>query len=92
MQTPFERVPAPQYEQRPDVAVYALTLQIPLEGRLMRGGIVGVIKTASGQWIHSQQHGHQPDFFISTREVNPTLWTPPPHLILYYHDWQPCHV
>jgi hypothetical protein len=55
------------------VAVYALTLQIPLEGKLCRGGIVGVIKTQNGEWIHCQQHGHQTDFFISTREVSPFI-------------------
>lgn len=68
-QTAFERVPAPGYERRPDVGVAALTLQLPLEGKLHRGGVVGVIKTADGRWLHAQQHGAQPDFFISTREV-----------------------
>ncbi len=68
-QTAFERVSAPGYERRPDVRVAALTLQLPLEGKLRRGGVVGVIKTADGRWIHAQQHGAQPDFFISTREA-----------------------
>lgn len=60
---------APEHEGRPDVAVYALTLQLPLEEKLQRGGVVGVIKTADGRWLHCQAHGGQPDFFISTREV-----------------------
>ncbi|CAL8469831.1 g9373 [Coccomyxa elongata] len=69
VQTAFERVAAPGYERRPDVAVAALTLQLPLEGKLLRGGVVGVIKTADGRWLKAQQHGSHADFFISTREV-----------------------
>jgi hypothetical protein len=69
LQTPFERTGAPDYARRPDVAVYALTLQLPLEGKLARGGIVGVIKTAGERWLHAQLHGSFPDFYISTREV-----------------------
>lgn len=73
MQTAFERVAAPGYERRPDVAVAALTLQLPLEGKLLRGGVVGVIKTADGRWLKAQQHGSHADFFISTREASITL-------------------
>ncbi len=49
--------------------MYALTLQLPLEEKVLRGGVVGVIKTADNRWIHSQQQGDHQDFFISTREV-----------------------
>lgn len=70
VQTAFERVAAPGYERRPDVSVAALTLQLPLEGKLLRGGVVGVIKTADDRWLKAQQHGAHADFFISTREVN----------------------
>ena len=68
-QTAFESVPVPGYTRRADICAQALTLQLPLEGKLLRGGVTGVIKTADGQWIHCQQHGAAPDFFISTREV-----------------------
>ncbi len=61
---------APGYERRPDVSVAALTLQLPLEGKLLRGGVVGVIKTADGRWLKAQQHGSHADFFISTREAS----------------------
>ena len=68
-QTAFESVPVPGYTRRADICAQALTLQLPLEGKLLRGGVTGVIKTADGQWVHCQQHGAAPDFFISTREV-----------------------
>lgn len=68
-QTAFENVPVPGYTCRADICAQALTLQLPLEGKLLRGGVTAVIKTADGQWIHCQQHGAAPDFFISTREV-----------------------
>ena len=42
--------------------MHALTLQLPLEGKLLRGGVTGVIKTAHGRWLHCQQHGAAPDF------------------------------
>ncbi|BDA43844.1 Alpha-glucan water dikinase, chloroplastic at C-terminar half [Coccomyxa sp. Obi] len=69
VQTAFERVAAPGYERRPDVSVAALTLQLPLEGKLLHGGVVGVIKTADDRWLKAQQHGSHADFFISTREI-----------------------
>lgn len=59
----------PGYGRRSDIVAHALTLQLPLEGKLLRGGVTGVIKTKHDQWIHCQQHGSMPDFFISTREV-----------------------
>ena len=87
-QTAFETIQVPGYSDRSDITAHALTLQLPLEGQLMRGGVTGVIKTKDGQWLHCQ-HGAAPDFFISTREVGPrsascgnadqqhpvTLWT-----------------
>lgn len=75
-QTAFESVPVPGYTHRADICAQALTLQLPLEGKLLRGGVTAVIKTADGQWIHCQQHGAAPDFFISTREVCPTKLCP----------------
>ena len=68
-QTAFEAVQVPGYTRRSDIAAHALTLQLPLEGKLLRGGVTGVIKTAQGRWLHCQQHGATPDFYISTREV-----------------------
>ena len=68
-QTPFERVAAPGYERRADVAAATLTLQLPLEGKLARGGVVGVVKLADGRWLHAQAGGAQQDFYISMREV-----------------------
>ena len=70
LQTPLERMSAPEYTRRPDVAVYALTLQLPLEGKLRHGGVVGVIRTAHGRWLHAQLQGSFPDFYISTHEVS----------------------
>ena len=60
---------APGYERRADVAVATLTLQLPLEGKLARGGVVGVVRLADGRWLHAQAGGAQADFYISTREV-----------------------
>ena len=71
-QTAFEAVQVPGYTRRSDIAAHALTLQLPLEGKLLRGGVTGVIKTAKGQWLHCQQRGATPDFYISTREVRST--------------------
>ena len=68
-QTAFETIQVPEYLGRSDITAHALTLQLPLEGKLIRGGVTGVIKTKDGQWLHCQQHGAAPDFFISTREV-----------------------
>lgn len=59
----------PGYSSRSDIAAHALTLQLPLEGKLARGGITGVIQTRNDQWIHCQQRDTAPEFFISTREV-----------------------
>ena len=72
-QTAFEAVQVPGYNCRSDITVHALTLQLPLEGKLLRGGVTGVLKTANGQWLHCQQHDAIPDFYISTREVNMRL-------------------
>ena len=72
-QTAFEAVQVPASTNRPDIAAHALTLQLPLEGKLRRGGVTGVIKTARGQWLHCQQHGAARDFYISTREVQALL-------------------
>ncbi len=72
-QTAFEAVQVSGYNCRSDVTAHALTLQLPLEGKLLRGGVTGVLKTANGQWLHCQQHGAIPDFYISTREVNMPL-------------------
>ena len=72
-QSAFEAVPVPGYTSRPDIAAHALTLQLPLEGKLLQGGVTGVIKTAHGQWLHCQQRGAAPDFYISTREVQALL-------------------
>jgi len=72
-QTAFEAVQVSGYNCTSDVTAHALTLQLPLEGKLLRGGVTGVLKTANGQWLHCQQHGAIPDFYISTREVNMLL-------------------
>ena len=72
-QTAFESIQAPGYSNRSDITLHALTLQLPLDGKLMRGGVTGVIKTKDGRWLHCQQDGTAPDFFISTREVG--LWS-----------------
>ena len=72
-QSAFETVQVPGYSRRSDITAHALTLQLPLEDKLMKGGVTGVIKTKDGQWLHCQQHGAAPDFFISTREVR--LWS-----------------
>lgn len=72
-QTAFEAVQVSGYNCRSDATAHALTLQLPLEGKLLRGGVTGVLKTANGQWLHCQQHGAIPDFYISTREVNMLL-------------------
>ena len=72
-QTAFETIQVPGYTHRSDITAHALTLQLPLEGKLLRGGVTGVIKTKDSQWLHCQQHGAAPDFFISTREVR--LWS-----------------
>ena len=74
-QTAFEAVQVPGYARRTDIVAHALTLQLPLEGKLLRGGVTGVIKTAHGRWLHCQQHGAAPDFHISTREVLALLST-----------------
>ena len=72
-QTAFESVQVPGYNCRSDITAHVLTLQLPLEGKLLRGGVTGVLKTANGQWLHCQQHDATPDIFISTREVNTLL-------------------
>ena len=72
-QSAFEAVPVPGYTRRPDITAHALTLQLPLEGKLLRGGVTGVIKTVHGQWLHCQQRDAAPDFYISTREVQALL-------------------
>ena len=82
-QTPFERTAAPGYERRADVAVATLTLQLPLEGKLARGGMVGVVKLADGRWLHAQAGGAQQDFYFSTREVRACSLHSPVQNLLY---------
>ncbi len=69
-QTLLKRVPAPGYPSRPDIAVHAVTIQVPLEGSLLTGGIAFVLKTGQQQWLACRAEGVlRSDFFISTQQV-----------------------
>ncbi len=71
-QTLLKRVPAPAYPSRPDIAVHAVTIQVPLEGSLLTGGIAFVLKTGQQQWLACRAEGVlRSDFFISTQQVPP---------------------
>ncbi len=72
-QTLLKRVPAPGYPSRPDIAVHAVTIQVPLEGSLLTGGIAFVLKTGQQQWLACRAEGVlRSDFFISTQQVQHT--------------------
>ena len=70
--------------------LYALTLQLPLEGKLQRGGVVGVIRTADDRWLHAQLQGSFPDFYISTREAGVLL--PCQHDYPAHLQYAQCHI
>ena len=79
-QTRMKRVAAPAYPSRPDIAVHAVTIQVPLEGTLQTGGIAFVLKTGQQQWLASRAEGVlRSDFFVSTQEVTPCFGPPNPH-------------
>lgn len=65
---PLERLPVMGYEGREDVVVHAATLQLPLEGPLLAGGVVFVLHVPPEGW-HARQGEGRADFFVSTREV-----------------------
>ncbi|DBA81104.1 TPA: COP9 signalosome complex subunit 8 [Trebouxia sp. C0005] len=69
-QTLLKRVAAPGYPSRPDIAVHAVTIQVPLEGSLLTGGIAFVLKTGQQQWLACRAEGVlRSDFFISTQQA-----------------------
>ena len=69
-QTLLKRVAAPGYPTRPDIAVHAVTIQVPLEGSLLTGGVAFVLKTGQQQWLACRAEGVlRSDFFISTQQV-----------------------
>ena len=69
-QTAFKRLPAPGYPSRSDIAVHAITVQVPLQGSLLTGGIAFVLKTGQQQWLACRAEGVlRSDFFISTQQV-----------------------
>ena len=73
-QTRMKRVAAPAYPSRPDIAVHAVTIQVPLEGTLQTGGIAFVLKTGQQQWLACRADGVlRSDFFVSTQEVTTRL-------------------
>ena len=70
-QTAFKRLAAPGYPSRPDIAVHAVTVQLPLQGPLLTGGIAFVLKTGQQQWLACRAEGVlRSDFFISTQQVS----------------------
>lgn len=72
MQTPLEKVAAPGYPHREDLAVHAATLQLPLSGALRGGGgVVFVMKTPRDLWLGWQQEGRsqKADFFVGLGQV-----------------------
>ena len=73
-QTLMKSVASPAYPSRPDIAVHAVTIQLPLEGPLHTGGIAFVLKTGQQQWLACRAEGVlRSDFFVSTQEVTPGL-------------------
>ena len=69
-QTLLKRVAAPGYPSRPDMAVHAITMKVPLEGSLQTGGITFVLKTGQQQWLACRAEGVlRSDFFVSTHQV-----------------------
>ncbi|KAK9838302.1 hypothetical protein WJX81_003198 [Elliptochloris bilobata] len=70
VQTPLERVQVPGCEARQDIAVWAATLQVPLESLEAAGGLAAIIQTSSGRWLGCQAPGGgRADFFIDLREA-----------------------
>ena len=59
----------PGYEGREDVAAYALTLQLPLEGSMGKGGVKLVLRTTDQQWLGCSYQGSRHDVFISLQQV-----------------------
>lgn len=69
-QTLLKRVAAPGYPSRPDIAVHAVTVKVPLEGSLQTGGLAFVLKTGQQQWLACRAEGvPRSDFFVSTQQV-----------------------
>ena len=50
--------------------VHAATLELPLEGPLLTGGLAFVLHVPPGGW-HARERSGRSDFFVSTREVRP---------------------
>ena len=65
-ESPLERVDIPG---EGDLHAHALTLQLPLEGALKRGGIKLVLRTQAGQWLACSYQGSHHDIFINLEKV-----------------------
>ena len=48
--------------------MHAATLELPLEGPLLTGGLAFVLHVPPGGW-HARERSGKSDFFVSTREV-----------------------
>ena len=52
--------------------VHAATLELPLEGPLLTGGLTFVLHVPPSGW-HARERSGKSDFFVSTREVHRAL-------------------
>ena len=69
MESWLEQVAVPGQEAKRGVVAHALTLQLPLEGPLRKGGIKLVLRTSDDQWLGCSFQGSRHDFFISLQQV-----------------------
>ena len=49
--------------------IHAATLELPLEGPLLTGGLTFVLHVPPSGW-HARERSGKSDFFVSTREVS----------------------
>ena len=52
--------------------VHAATLELPLEGPLLTGGLAFVLHVPPGGW-HARERSGRSDFHVSTREASPVV-------------------